>query len=207
MRRPLVLTKQLFLLSFVKTSWRFFQIFVAFSEDLNFRSLQILDIISSWCDERKLWIQIYFTYILENVEDWTCQHLTWWKHHTFEFKAETIFNFRIASHYSKKLLAVLLKWAFVIWTVIKMQIFNVDYKSSVIVRRPQNLKKISYSFLKLLCNVKTKWEIFWHSQNIWTLWMFDSKGEKCSWKSLERVQPAQVFLAWTYVVVIFQEFT
>ena len=116
-------------------------IFVAFSEDLNFRSLQILDIISSWCDERKLWIQIYFTYILENVEDWTCQHLTWWKHHTFEFKAETIFNFRIASHYSKILWAAVMKWAFVIWTVIKMQIFNVDYKSSVIVRRPQNLKK------------------------------------------------------------------
>ena len=68
-------------------------------------------------------------------------------------------------------------------------------------------KAAKYSFLKLLCNVKTKWEIFWHSQNIWTLWMFDSKGEKCSWKSLERVQPAQVFLAWTYVVVIFQEFT
>ena len=42
-----------------------------------------------------------------------------------------------------------------------------------IVRRPQNLKKIHTSFLKLLNNVKTKREIFfkflWHSQNIWTL--------------------------------------
>ena len=33
---PPVLTKQLFLLSSVKTSGRFFQIFVAFSEKLNF---------------------------------------------------------------------------------------------------------------------------------------------------------------------------
>ena len=33
---PFVLTKQLFLLSIVKTSGRFFQIFVAFSEKLNF---------------------------------------------------------------------------------------------------------------------------------------------------------------------------
>ena len=127
-----------------KQNWRFFQIFVAFSEYLNFRSLQISDIISSGCDERKLWIQIYFTYILENLEDWTCQHLTWWKHHTFEFEAETIFNFRIASHYSNIFLSVLMKWAFVIWTVIKMQIFNVDYKSSVIGRRPQNTVSWNY---------------------------------------------------------------
>ena len=35
---PLVLTKQLFLLSSVKTSGRFFQIFVAFSEKLDFTS-------------------------------------------------------------------------------------------------------------------------------------------------------------------------
>jgi hypothetical protein len=34
---PLVLTKQLFLLSSVETSRRFFQIFVAFSEKLNFK--------------------------------------------------------------------------------------------------------------------------------------------------------------------------
>ena len=35
---PPVLTKQLFLLSSVKTSGRFFQIFVAFSEKLNFKA-------------------------------------------------------------------------------------------------------------------------------------------------------------------------
>jgi hypothetical protein len=35
---PLVLTKQLSLLSSVKTSGRFFQIFVAFSEKLNFKT-------------------------------------------------------------------------------------------------------------------------------------------------------------------------
>ena len=34
---PPVLTKQLFLLSSVKTSGRFFQIFAAFSEKLNFK--------------------------------------------------------------------------------------------------------------------------------------------------------------------------
>jgi hypothetical protein len=40
MRRnlPPVLTKQLFLLSSGKTSGRFFQIFVAFSEKLNFKT-------------------------------------------------------------------------------------------------------------------------------------------------------------------------
>ena len=36
---PPVLTKQLFLLSSVKTSGIFFQIFVAFSEKLNFKSI------------------------------------------------------------------------------------------------------------------------------------------------------------------------
>ena len=36
---PLVLTKQLFLLSSVKTSGRFFQIFVAFSEKLGFKNM------------------------------------------------------------------------------------------------------------------------------------------------------------------------
>ena len=35
---PPVLTKRLFLLSSVKTSGRFFQIFVAFSEKLDFKS-------------------------------------------------------------------------------------------------------------------------------------------------------------------------
>ena len=39
MRRPPVLTKQLFLLSSVKTSGIFFQIFVAFSEKLDFNHL------------------------------------------------------------------------------------------------------------------------------------------------------------------------
>ena len=38
---PLVLTKQLFLLSSVKTSGRFFQICVAFSEKLNFNFIQL----------------------------------------------------------------------------------------------------------------------------------------------------------------------
>ena len=37
---PPVLTKQLFLLSSVKTSGRFLQIFVAFSEKLNFISVE-----------------------------------------------------------------------------------------------------------------------------------------------------------------------
>ena len=39
---PPVLTKQLFLLSSVKTSGRLFQIFVAVSEKLNFKNLQII---------------------------------------------------------------------------------------------------------------------------------------------------------------------
>ena len=38
---PPVLTKQLFLLSSVKTSGRFFQIFVAFSEKLNFKQIML----------------------------------------------------------------------------------------------------------------------------------------------------------------------
>ena len=39
---PTVLTKQLFLLSSVNTSGRFFQIFVAFSEKLDFTSISDL---------------------------------------------------------------------------------------------------------------------------------------------------------------------
>ena len=39
---PPVLTKQLFLLSSVETSGRFFQIFVAFSEKLNFTEIKSL---------------------------------------------------------------------------------------------------------------------------------------------------------------------
>ena len=41
---PPVLTKQLFLLSSVKTSGRFFQIFVAFSEKLNYTTICIAEI-------------------------------------------------------------------------------------------------------------------------------------------------------------------
>ena len=43
---PPVLTKQLFLLSNIKTSWRFFQIFVAFSEKLDFMSIFLIFFVS-----------------------------------------------------------------------------------------------------------------------------------------------------------------
>ena len=42
---PLVLTKQLFLLSRVKTSGRFFQIFVDFSGKLNFNSSNAIEVV------------------------------------------------------------------------------------------------------------------------------------------------------------------
>ena len=53
---------------------------------------------------------------------------------------------------------------------------NCAWSCSDIVRRPQNLKKISLLALKLFSKSKTRWDFFfkffWPRQNIWTLWTF-----------------------------------
>ena len=67
---PPVLTKQLFPFSGIKTSWRFFQIVVAFSEKLNFTDrkhlLQLSVIMTSWV---RVWVdlRLFITQFFDKV--------------------------------------------------------------------------------------------------------------------------------------------
>ena len=129
-------------------NWRFFQIFVTFSEYLNFRSLQILDTISSWCDERKLLDPDLFSLYPGKISKNERVNISHGDTIIFELKADNYKGF--TKQYSiSGLLHIIPK-------------FSLQYYWN----RPLSFegrkiwKKISYSFLKLPCNVITKWEIF-----------------------------------------------
>ena len=68
---PPDLTKQLFLLSSVKTGGRFFQIFVAFSEKLDFKGVQLFGMFSkSSTSIQELCVKYALGFTHSNLKSW-----------------------------------------------------------------------------------------------------------------------------------------